>query len=152
MLCCHYPPLLSINSDTIFLLPSFLWSWTTSLWLSWSPCSSSRQSRRLLSDVNCRTRCCTHVHTMRQSQHSIYSSQYLPSSHWLGSKAVRNIRYQWWLYQSSKLAGSQTSSKIKVLYIAHHSAHASAKPTQSATSHGSIRSNKQYRNNYYICH
>jgi len=43
------------------------------------------------------------------------------TSHQPGRSAVSCVTYQWWLNQS-KLAGSQTSTKIKVSYIAHHPA------------------------------
>jgi len=52
------------------------------------------------------------------------------TSHQLGGRAVSHVKYQWWLDQSSMLAGNQTSTKIKVSYIAHHSALISAKPSQ----------------------
>ena len=46
----------------------------------------------------------------------------------LGREAVRHVTNHVRLYQSNKLAGSQASTKIKVSYIAHHSALTAAKP------------------------
>lgn len=84
------------------------------------------------------------MHTTRNAYHTEYaitshelcngiilhhraSARYTISDE-LGREAVRHVTNHVRLYQSNKLAGSQASTKIKVSYIAHHSALTAAKP------------------------